>query len=160
MPSKLDYGATVPIDERAPFSVKVDPNTPPGQRFVDYKPSKAAANASSVVVKADDTVRKKNFMRPPVSRNLGSDYINPEDSAIRRGNDKSKIVEIAKAMYLDEKNKRINFERAAALVKAHVEGQEETPELLRARKIVERGAPLTKEQAMEKAAEQFYGLRS
>lgn len=155
MPNPLDYEAQVPINTRAPFSVNVDPNKPPGDRFKDYVPNKAV---SPVVVKAEDSVRKKNFMRPPTAR-YEQDYISPEDSAVKRNNEKERIKILAKELYEAEKPRRDAYEAAAKLIESTEPGKT-SPEFERAQKIIMRGAPMTKTDAMEKAARQFYGLRS
>lgn len=152
MAKQLDYDAGVPLNVRAPFSVQVDPNKPPGDRFVDFKPKQPS------LAKPDDTVRRKEYMRPPVAR-YETDYISPADAETKRANERAKIVELAKSIYNDEKNRRMQYESASKLLEA-VGDSEDSPEVVRARKIVARGAPMSKQQAMEKAAKQFYGLRT
>ncbi len=152
MAKQLDYDAGVPLNVRAPFSVQVDPNKPPGDRFCDFKPKHPSQT------KPDDTVRRKDFMRPPVAR-YEADYISPVDAEAKRTNERAQIVELAKSIYNDEKNRRLQYESASKLLET-VGDKEDSPEIARARKIVARGAPMSKQQAMEKAAKQFYGLRT
>jgi len=155
MPNPLNYEATYPIAERAPFSVKADPNSPPGERFKDFVPNK---NAVVAPVKADDTIRKKNFMRRPVAR-YEQDYISPEDSAVKRNNEKESIKNLARGLYEAEKPRRDAHTAAVALLEK--QGYDsDTPEATKAKKIISRGAPMSKTDCMEKAAKQFYGLRS
>ena len=160
--SKLNYDAQVSdtIDARAPFVVQVDPNKPPGDRFADFKPGKSTS--SVVAHRADETVRRKNFMRPPVAR-YEEDYIAPIDAAVKRNNEKGEILRIAKEIYSQETIRRNTYLAAQKTVEAAsvVEKDAPSPELARAMKIVARiGKPLTKTEAMEKAAKQFYGLRN
>lgn len=156
MATRLDYAASVPVDVRAPFSVNVDPNKPPGKRFNDYIPKHLS---DVVVTKQDDTIRKKNFMRPPVAR-YDTDYRSGADSAALRKTEKVKILEMAKQMMEDEKNRREVYLAAEKRIKEATpeELQEPSPELAKAQKIVARTKPLTKEQALEKATKQFYGM--
>lgn len=156
----LDYDAQVSnlIDPRAPFSVNVTSDSkgalPPGDRkYKDYIPKNV------VPVKASDSVRKKNFMRTPTSRNDGPDYISPEDSAVRRRNDKARILELAKEIYRGDEQRRI-VHRDALKTLENPKLDEKDATVIRARKIIARGIPLTKEQAVEKATQQFYGIRS
>lgn len=153
--TRLNYDAGVPVDVRAPFSVNVDPNKPPGSRFNDYIPK----HSDVVVTKPDETVRKKNFMRAPVAR-YDTDYRSGADSAVHRKNEKVKILEMAKQMMEDEKNRRDVFLAAEKRLKEATpeELANPTPEIARAQKIVSRTKPLTKEQALEKATKQFYGM--
>jgi len=86
MATQLNYAADMGMVERAPFSVKVDPNKPPGDRFKDYIPRTPQAKT-----KADDSIQRKTFMRAPVAR-YTEDYVSGPDSAVRRGNEKQRIV--------------------------------------------------------------------
>lgn len=156
MPTPLDYGASVPINQRAPFSVNVDPSLPPGDRkFKDYIP-----RATSVVVntKPDDTIRRKNFVKPPVAR-YEQDYIAPADAEAKRRNERNSITEIAKQLYEAEANRRVAYASAEKKI-ASAKNGDESEELVKARKIVANAKPMTKEEAMEKAARQFYGITS
>lgn len=149
----LNYEASVPISERAPFSVKVDPNKPPGDRFKDFIPK----NVAIPTVKADDSVKRKNFMRAPVSR-YETDYIAPEESASKRQTEKAQIIEIAKELYGNQAAKRETYKQAEKFLES-TDGNEHSTEAERARKIIARGKPLTKQEALEQATKQFYGLR-
>lgn len=151
MATDLDYGASVPLNPRAPFVVQADPNRPPGDRFKDYIPKQPAAPT-----KSSDDVKRKNFMKPPTAR-YEQDYVSGEQSASRRDKEKQAIVEIAKQIYADEKNKRDAYAHAEKVIAS---GKASEDEIARANKVIERMKPLTKEQAMEKATKQFYGVRS
>lgn len=156
MSTQLDYGASVPINQRAPFSVNVDPSIPPGDRkFKDYVP-----NSASVVVptKADDTIRRKNFVKAPVAR-YEQDYIAPADAEVKRKNERGSIVEIARELYEGETTRRVAYANAEKKIATAKDG-DESEELVKARKIIANAKPMTKEQAMEKAAKQFYGITS
>lgn len=153
MANQLDYDASVPISVRAPFSVQVGAEkNPPGTRFTDYKPKVVST------VKPEDVVRRKEIMRAPVAR-YEQDYISPADSETKRKNEKARILEIAKAIYAEQKTRRSQYEAAQNLLKG-IDPKESSVEIDRARKIIARGAPLSKDEALEKAARQFYGLRS
>lgn len=150
MATNLDYGASVPLNLKAPFTVNADPNKPPGDRFKDYIPK------NQVTTKPDAEVRKKNFMKPPVSRYEG-DYISGDQSASRREKEKLAITELAKQLYADEKNKR---EAYATAEKTLAMENPDSKEKERAEKIVSRMKPMSKEEAVEKATKQFYGVKS
>lgn len=160
MPISLNYDAKASdlIDPRAPFSVQVKSDSkgplPPGDRFRDFIPKD-----TKELTKPSDAVHKKTFMRAPVFRELGSDYINPEDSAKRRVADKARILEIAKEIYANDKQRRIAYKDAEKII-ASGKPDMDPNTLAKAHKIISRGAPLTKEEAVEKAAKQFYGQRS
>lgn len=160
MPINLNYDARASdlIDPRTPFSVQVKSDSkgplPPGDRFKDFIPKDP-----KVQTKPSETVHKKNFMRAPVFRELGSDYVNPEDSAKRRIADKARILEIAKEIYANDRQRRVAYKEAEQIV-ASGKPDMDPKTLAKAHKIVSRGAPLTKEEAVEKAAKQFYGHRS
>jgi hypothetical protein len=151
MPTDLDYGASVPLNPRAPFVVQADPSKPPGDRFKDYIPKQPAAPTRS-----SDEVKRKNFMKAPVAR-YEQDYISGDQAANRREKEKQAIIEIAKQIYADEKNKREAYAHAEKMISS---GKASNDELTRANKVIERMKPLTKEEAMEKATKQFYGVRS
>lgn len=153
MPNPLNYEAEVPINIKAPFSVNADPNKPPGDRFVDYKPS-----AKSVAqVKQDERVKRGNYARAPVSR-YEQDYISPEDAVAKRKSEKHEIMLLAKQIYEDDKSRRVTWKAAEELVEKGL--PEDDPAFVRAKKVLQKGRPLTKEEAIEKAAKQFYGLRA
>ena len=149
--AKLDYDASVPINNTAPFSVQVDPNKPPGDRFMDYKPKNP-----QTPTKADDSVKKKNFMRPPVAR-YQQDYISPADSEAKRNSEKEAILIIAKQLYDDQVSRRVQYALAEKTI-ADSGASEEA--IIKAKKIVERNKPLTKSECVEAATKQFYGLRT
>lgn len=151
MGTNLDYNASVPLNLRAPFTVTADPNKPPGDRFKDYIPKAVAAP-----IKPDAEVRKKNFMKPPVTRYEG-DYISGEQSANRREKERLSIVELAKQIYADEKNKREAYAHAEKTLASEKADDKERE---KAQKVIERMKPLSKEEALEKATKQFYGVRS
>tara|TARA_R110000751_G_scaffold300963_1_gene413029 strand:+ start:5751 stop:6242 length:492 start_codon:yes stop_codon:yes gene_type:complete len=158
----LDYDASVPgVDnQRASFNVKADPSkpiAPPGSRFKDYVPN---PNVTIAPVVADDKVARKNFMRKPtVTSEL--DYVSPDDAKAKRANDKGNIIRIAKEIYADQSKKRKVYDEAVEMLEKDTDGEEITlKDLERARKIVDRGPPISKQQAMDRATSQFYGLRS
>lgn len=148
MPVNLNYDASVPIT-KAPFSVQVDPKSPPGdRRYKDFIPKNPSAPRPAVVAK--DTMRK------PVTR-YDVDYIPPQDAAVKRQNEKASILQLAKQMYADEASKRKTYIAAQKIVedkKADLKDKE------RALKVLSRSKPMTKEEALQKATEQFYNLRS
>ena len=150
--ANLNYNAEVPISIRAPFVVTADPNKPPGDRFKDYIPKDQV-----VPVKASSEVRKKNFMRPPVSRRTDSDYISGSDAAIIRNKEKENIIVIAKQIYESEKNKRAAYAHAQEILAS---GTASVEEIARANKVIEKAKPLTKDEALELATKQFYGVRT
>ena len=161
MPINLNYEAQASalIDPRVPFSVQVKSDSkgplPPGdRRWKDYIPKETKA-----LTKASDEVHRKNFMRAPVFRDVGQDYVSPEASEKRRIADKARILEIAKEIYANDKNRRILYKDAEKVLAAD-DLDESSQTVIRARKIISRGAPLTKEEAVSKAARQFYGHRS
>ena len=155
MAKTLQYDAGVPMDTRSPFSVKTDPNKIPGDRFADYKPNRSAEKHT---VKPDGKIAKKNFMTTPRSR-VSSDFVSGAESAERRKRDKDKIIELAKHLYSGQVEKRKIYNEAVKLVDSSEPSNEpDDDKLARARKIIERGPPMNKNEAVEKATEQFYGL--
>tara|TARA_R110002094_G_scaffold78340_1_gene84672 strand:- start:4769 stop:5254 length:486 start_codon:yes stop_codon:yes gene_type:complete len=156
----LDYGASVPgtDNQRSSFNVKADPSkpiAPPGSRFQDFIPN---PNVPIAPVVANDKVSRKNFMRKPTVT-AEVDYISPDDAKAKRANDKGNIIRIAKEIYADQAKKRKVYEEAVLILEKE-EGEATIKDLERARKIVDRGASITKQEAMERATAQFYGLRS
>lgn len=151
MGTKLDYNASVPINPSAPFSVNVDPNKPPGDRFKDYIPRGVVTP-----VKASNEITKKNFMKPPMHRSE-KDYVSGDESSSKRERDKVAIIELAKQIYADEKNRRDLYNDAVKTVES---GKANEAEMDRANKIISKMKPLTKEEALEKATRQFYGVRA
>lgn len=157
----LNYDASVPgIDDggkSAPFVVKVDPNKPPGLRFKDFVPKEAQAPPT----KPTDVIARKQAQqyRRPVAR-YGDDYISGNDSAARRKNEKSKIMELAKEIYAANAKHRKVFQQAEKMVSSASKSDLQNPdaELQRALKIVKRHKPMTKEDAVSQATQQFYGL--
>jgi len=156
----IDYDAVVPgIDngKSAPFQVKIDPSKPPGdQRYRDFIPAKGTV---AVATKPDVVVKRKTFQRRPVAR-YTEDYISPEDSAVRRKNEKNSILEIAKQIYAQGSKHRKVYKTSLAMVNdaSDMDKREPSKELSRAMKIVARHKPISKTKAMEQAAAQFYGL--
>ena len=150
----LNYDASVPINTRAPFSVNVDAATPPGDRtYRDYVPR----NQKSPT-KPDDSVRRKNFATPPVAR-YQEDYISREDANAKQLSEREQIVEIAKEIYASERKKREAYESAKKLLDEKKQAEITAEDWAKAVKLVEGVKPITKEEAMTRAAKQFYMQR-
>ena len=156
----LDYDAVVPGLEDtkvAPFSVKTNPNMPPGDfGYKDFVPRGSVSNGPT---KPREDIQRKNFQRKPSYRNT-EDYVSPVDSAARRKSEKVKIIEIAREIYKSNRKHNSIYQESLVLVKESDEADLRRPDrkLERAMNIVKRYKPITKKVAVEKATQQFYGL--
>jgi len=148
------YGDATEI-QTAPVSVKVIGNIPPGDRkYRDYVPKKELPKT-----KPSPEVQRKKFQRRPVAR-YDADYIPPEESADRRETEKKRIKAIAREIWEASSKHRKLYKAAEKLIGESTpeEKNHPSPELQRAFKIIKRHRPITKQQAIEKAMEQFYGV--
>jgi hypothetical protein len=153
---KLDYSASMPITDSAKIEASAAKNPPGDYRYKDFVPNPSAAGK----VKPYDGVNRKNFQNRPVAR-YEQDYINPDDAKSRRASEKESIIGIAKSIYDGESNKRRQFELATQLINSTSDEDKAQPskELQRAIKMVERYKPMTKNEALTLATQQYYGLR-
>ena len=156
MAKALNYEASI-ADSVTNGAIRVTAaKNPPGDfRYKDFVPS------TEVKRKAIDHERRKTFARAPVAR-YERDYISPEESVVRRKKEKRAIMELAKQLWAQDARKRQTFKEAQKLIDSATEEQHDNPsrELQRAFKIVERYQPLSKQDCLQKATEQFYGVSS
>lgn len=152
MPKELNYEAGIEFSQGAPFSVQVDPKVPPGDRFADFIPRQQ--NNTSVTRTKRETIKKPAAF-------YEDDYISPAAATSLRKSEKTRIAEMAKEIYAEESQKRSVYAGAKKLVDAATKEELANPdkELTRAIKITSNHVPMTKEEALQKAAKQFYGLK-
>lgn len=153
----LDYDASVPMDTRAPFSVSVDPNKPPGIRQSDYKPSPAKAAKMAAQIKHAQSEGKDrpspHDTQVMVMADAEMDYITPAVSEQRLKVSKARTKSVAKELWEKQKRKRNDYVAAKALVASATEEDlfEPSVELRRAQKILDRTKPLSKKACMAEA---------
>lgn len=151
----LNYDASVPEGIVSGQISVTAAKTPPGDyKYKDFVPATKVAP-----IKPSATEQRKKFMRAPTAR-YEQDYIPPEESANRRKKEKGAILELAKQLYSQETRVREMFAAAQKLVAKATKNELAKPdkELLRAQKVLARYKPITKQEAIEKATEQFYGV--
>ncbi len=153
----LDYDASVPMDSKAPFSVRVDPSKPLGSRTADYRPSPAKAAKMAAQIKA---AQKEGKHRPSphdvsvmVMTDAEMDYISPKVTEQRRQASKTRTKSVAKELWEKQKRKRTDFKAAQELVAAATEEDlfDPSEELRRAQKILDRTKPMSKKGCMAEA---------
>jgi len=151
---KLDYAASVPMNVRAPFSVSVDAaKEPPGDRtFRDFIPREQNAP-----IRADDSIRRKNFSKPIAAR-YEDDFVSRGEADRRQQGERAEILAIAKELYAADEKRRKAFE-AAEKMATQSPNDSNAAELEKARKILSGPKPLTKETAIEKATKQYFADR-
>lgn len=149
----LNYEASVPIEERAPFVVNVSSPNPPGDKFQDYVP-KNQVNKT----KPNEAVQLKDSMTPPMHYH-SEDFVSNSDVKKTQEKDKSNIQAIAKKIFTDRRNRKEDYLAALKVLKNRTKQELEFPseEVARALRVVKKSKPLTKEEAIKRATEQFYG---
>tara|TARA_R110000803_G_scaffold17804_3_gene47867 strand:+ start:6179 stop:6667 length:489 start_codon:yes stop_codon:yes gene_type:complete len=156
MKKPFDTNAAVPFDdEEAPvaISVTVPESMPSAPTITDFipNPSQNIVRTEVAVARTEDKV----FIENVEFRS------NAEQAEIGKTR-KARILSIAKEIYSKKKSAISEFEQASKLVNTSTKEQkaEPTSDLLEAMLIVEKGRPMTKARAMERAKKEVANQES
>ena len=157
---KLDYNAGVPISDGVqsdakyialpPGVIAASTKESPGDRFRDYIPRIEEAPRKPQ--------RSKDTMQQPRAK-YDRDFVPADEALVRRKDQQSRITQIAKEIYKKSRIKAQEYNEAQAVVDASSPQDRMNPDakLGRAMRIASRTKPLSKEEALERATEQFFG---
>lgn len=152
---ELDHTRSVPMDATAPVIVKESAEVP---AFRDYIPSQAKLERN-----AKNPPQYKRVETPRNQRVIVTDdeYLSFEKSEVKRKEAQSRI-EALKDEILKSNAERIKrYKQAKKLLKTATDEQLANPteELAKAKRIVDKGAPMTEAKALDEATIRVHGLR-
>lgn len=143
---KLNYNASVDVEDTPVSPISVDPNTPPGLRKRDYIPGARGIR--------EPHERKKISGRPSGRViKFGPDFITNKEATKKKQHHKSTIQKLAKEIWISQRSKLKDWEGACRLLNTISDEEliDPTKEIQRAQKIVARGRPITKKEAIKEA---------
>jgi len=157
----VDYGASVPVDEKAPIRITVQDdgtNTgtakPPGLRLRDFKPSGAKARkiAKMKAERGEPSPPPQPHRRGIVVERDGT-FISNKEMQKRKSKRNERIKTLARKLYREKKTEIVEYMQSLDITARATKQEKLKPKkrLRRALKIVKLGHPMTKADAMEQA---------